>query len=1125
MPLERSFACKNNPIRWIALPAWLFFCSTALRAAPTEIPKLEPKVGSNLQGVSLAPVQSGPGSSLGSVGAPTLDGGSLLLPDAPVLAPDFQAVPLSAAPAAGPAAAPALPAASAPKTFGRRLPAPSAADPKSNPAAPTPAVGSKEFQRSLERVGAGSAKSLELSGREQSTPANAIEAGVVSAALFDLAAVVPAVSADAGVVPGGLGAAPTPAQRGLQPFAGNPNRVVIEKLRSGRVVSGRERGPASIAGIETIEFAGTPGSGNSGETIRVSIAGEPWFLKRIGDSPDAEIAAMTAETRAMNEVGVSAMLRVDPLLSRSYSVSEKVLVFRDGKHVFVLSKSVDPSPEQPSGRKELSPAQRADASIVQLVLGLSDLHASNVLLQSGGGAAIIDFEKLSRSPMGTASAQQIDTEVMIKNFPLVDRLSQNDPDLYRARFEEWKRDYDAGGRDRMDSALRESGWSASDRAAYLSAVDRNAASYLERLQPYLEYANGWHRTIQANKAEAAQRQAEAPKGFFANLFGGGGKKGFGTAARGVDLAGRGKADARVDALLAALRGAGIGDGDLLHFTDANGLVGILSSGKLFPSMDPARGSAGPSNAVHGDGAYFARGRDNALYHLDKDGRATLRHTLRETGSVSVPVALRVKPGAKLRVGAEGPDGVPVLGPATLNNADLAFLYARLPPEMKRRLSAKNFAEYAARRNIGGVPLSALERFDAAARKWVPLESSWRALKRGFGFGAPSGRGDADPASLGWSDWASWKFAGALERAGRLASAAARYEALDLLSEAARAYDAAKLPAEAARVFYADYGRSGRFRSLLEAESRLKRLVYGGGGLAARAEDKALLARVRSAVRTVAEAETERLAANAELELAEGRTARAAESLRNASEMAAHFSFERRRALSEQTAEPPREAPPAARTQGRGLSPEEIPDGLLGEKAMESFFSERLVAAREKTAATLASLQRGVEDGIVFFGDNQGKTDAIENARRLKERFDRAGERVLIVSGHGGPLVEGQKMKGTHLLDANGRNAAWFPDNAWGGLELLDVLRRIGVSLTGYQKIVFAACHGGSACGVSEAVDVPVLGTDRDGWLHYSSNLVVNPENGRNYGMFLRDEEATKLYRRGREDSFETPLQE
>ncbi len=207
----------------------------------------------------------------------------------------------------------------------------------------------------------------------------------------------------------------------------------------------------------------------------------------------------------------------------------------------------------------------------------------------------------------------------------------------------------------------------------------------------------------------------------------------------------------------------------------------------------------------------------------------------------------------------------------------------------------------------------------------------------------------------------------------------------------------------------------------------------------------------------------------------------------------------------------------------GLTAAEIPDGLMSPNAKSGFFSDAVVERRRQAADTLRGLQQGVENGIVFFGDRPGSSAAIDNARRLKQRFDRSGERVLIISGHGGPFIEGQKTFGTHLLGRDGKNVAWFANNEWGGLELLDVLRRSGVSVAGYDKIVFATCHGGSACGLSRVVDVSVLGTHPVGQLHYSSNLVIDRSSPEGYertiGPFLQDPDATRAYRSGKEVDF------
>jgi tRNA A-37 threonylcarbamoyl transferase component Bud32 len=1090
--------------------------------------------------------------------------------------------------------------------------------------------------------------------------------------------------------------------------AGNPAMEVVSVFQRSAEVKGREmrRGEGGlppieslfgkIPGLETAKFKGSTENGVSGDTVQIEIGGKPWFLKRvskeIGAQGDQAIRAMSPQTRALNEAGMARVMRSNPVLSQSFKVTEQAHIFESGGHTFVLTKGVDAAPTMKTASKGMTPVERADASIAQLILGLGDMNRGNVLKGRDGKHALIDFEKISREPQTKANLQRIDQEIMLKNFPLVDRLKANDPAVYRQRFETFKMDYQRGGRARMEAALAESGWTKADRMAYLATVDKNIASYQANLAPYLEYANGWAKKIaeaKAEKARQAQIEAAKPKGFFSGLFGG--SKGFGagkkspwvqaaeqqiiaeakarnippqtlakavgsylgeafpksegvrpsevipasalrgqiklwlengnlerhlkkaqeaparvpgtqtpgrgnpgsppmpkmpevrlpenfkpgdmtatfkvtledgsvaylktphytgTASRvpletanagmrseggnvmevtsalktafkgtplegrvalpevlgygkidanisrslfrnrevrthggseglllksmpgrtleshldfntgsfktkngrpgmsavqymalerqvrtmhelgyahgdvhmgnimleastikktgrvglidfgsltrrgsekfhsvvesdlralaelraamvqdgflpkdtptglrggfgagrsgqrrGIDTAGRDKVNLRVDQFQSKFKRAKVGSNDLIHFTDEAALAGILESGKILPSIDPGRGRGkGPSNAVHGDGVYFARGKNNALYHLDKDGRATLQWTHRQSGKVSQPVAIRVKPGSGVRTGKDGPDGVPVNGSAKYSAQDLAFLYQRLDPAVKGKMTPKQFLAYVQKENVRGIPIQALERFDPKSGNWVPLESTMGRIKRALGFGA---------------------------------------------------------------------------------------------------EQK-----------------------------------------------------------------------------GRGpLRPEEVPAGALQPKAMETFFSDRMIAEREGVARQLKEMQAGVDDGIFFVGDHAGKTDAIGNARKMKAEFEAKGEKVLIVSGHGGPRVEGSKMMGTHLLDRNGEPVRWFADNPWGGLEFVDVMRRAGVKVDGYDRIVFATCHGGTACGVSNAVKVPVVGTVKEGALHYSSNLVRNQETGFTYGMFLEDPAATKMYRGGQEVGF------
>ncbi len=431
-----------------------------LFAALTEVPPVDAPIGSGVSNSAPAAVNVRLAAPLAISGAPAAFPS---LPSPAAVAAPVTAAPAAASPAAVPAAAPALTPAAAGSTPSR--------------AAASAAGGGGRAGGGAGGVGA-SGGGFDLSGES---------AGAASAL---------AAPAD---------------------LPSNAAGKILARLR--RAGESGPSGPGAIPGISGAKWAGQAGSGLSGETHKVLIGGKTWFLKRLGPSPDPGIDALPKETRARNEIGAAAVLRSDPQLSKSFSVSPRVSVFRDGKDVFVLSEGLPSLGDGESRRQELSGTQRADAAIIQLVLGLGDMHGGDVLPLGGGRFGLVDFEKLSRAPLEKASPQRIDEEVMLKNFPLVDRLSENEPASYRARYQEWRKEYDAGGRARMDAALAEAGWSRPQREVYLAAVDRNLETYLERLEPYLEYANAWHRRILAARAEAARKDAAPRKGFFSGLFG------------------------------------------------------------------------------------------------------------------------------------------------------------------------------------------------------------------------------------------------------------------------------------------------------------------------------------------------------------------------------------------------------------------------------------------------------------------------------------------------------------------------------------------------------------------------------------------------------------------------------
>jgi hypothetical protein len=449
-------------------------------AAPVEVPRIDAPVGSG--SVSAAPAATGTSLLSATFAAPSA---------AALTAPSAAPAPILAAPAA--AQLPALPPSAAATVL-----APASAPLFAAPASAAPAARAASFGK---RVSAPAQNDAAQSVAPAASEVGSDADWARSATLFDLS-----------VAHGADSAAPQE-HTGLP---GNEVGKVLARLRRAGA-SGRD-GPGTIPGMSGVEWAGPAGQGNSGETTKLLIGGKQWYLKRLGNSPDPVIAAIPAETRAGNEAGVAAALRQDPQLSRSFAVSPRVSVFRDGRDVFVLSEGLPAVGDGESGRHDLSSVQRADAAIVQLALGLGDMHGANVLTLGGGRFGLIDFEKLSRSPLEKATPREIDEQVMIKNFPLVDRLSANDPALYRSRFESWRADYRSGGRERLDRALAGEGWSRPQREVYLAAVDRNVATYLERLQPYLDYANDWHKRILEARAEAGRREPAAKKGLFGRLF-------------------------------------------------------------------------------------------------------------------------------------------------------------------------------------------------------------------------------------------------------------------------------------------------------------------------------------------------------------------------------------------------------------------------------------------------------------------------------------------------------------------------------------------------------------------------------------------------------------------------------
>jgi hypothetical protein len=208
--------------------------------------------------------------------------------------------------------------------------------------------------------------------------------------------------------------------------------------------------------------------------------------------------------------------------------------------------------------------------------------------------------------------------------------------------------------------------------------------------------------------------------------------------------------------------------------------------------------------------------------------------------------------------------------------------------------------------------------------------------------------------------------------------------------------------------------------------------------------------------------------------------------------------------------------------GRALTPAEVPPGMLNEKVLASFFSPHVTARRAAAARRLVALRAELQAasreplpaGIAYLGDTHaGALDAYKSAKAILTDFTRRGQRVLVVAGHG---AKGPGGSGAVIPGRNGEDPYFYADTAWGALELRDVLLRAGYRLDGYDKILFATCHGGAACHFAMASTAEVWATNPEGVLHYASGQVMHHESGYGMGVFPDADypDATKIYAPG-----------
>ncbi|MDD5301796.1 MAG: diguanylate cyclase [Elusimicrobia bacterium] len=230
--------------------------------------------------------------------------------------------------------------------------------------------------------------------------------------------------------------------------------------------------------------------GLSGDTVKVEVAGEDWYLKRVtkalGESIDAGLRGLTPRERAGNELAMREIVR--RWFPETFGVAPEAIAVEHGGEIFVLTKGAAAAPA-PERLKTMTAAERADYALLRLVFRAEDLNRGNVLFGKDGKPTLIDFEKVIAEPLDPASvARGANSEIFVKGFPIVS-LAGNDPAIYRAHADALRARFDDPNfTARLTEVLERAGWTPERRAAYLKSVEINLRNFETNLKPYLDEA-------------------------------------------------------------------------------------------------------------------------------------------------------------------------------------------------------------------------------------------------------------------------------------------------------------------------------------------------------------------------------------------------------------------------------------------------------------------------------------------------------------------------------------------------------------------------------------------------------------------------------------------------------------
>ncbi len=248
---------------------------------------------------------------------------------------------------------------------------------------------------------------------------------------------------------------------------------------------------AYLKAPEGMQLLEKTSEGLAGDTVKVEVGGQDWYLKRVskklGDSIDTGLRELTPRERAGNELALREVVR--RWFPETFRVAPEAIAIEHGGEIFVLTRGAPAAPA-PARLQTMTAAEHADYALLRLVFRAEDLNRGNVLFGKDGKPTLIDFEKVIAAPLDPASvARGANAEIFLKGFPVVS-LKGNDLAVYRAHADKLRARFASPEHvAELTGVLERAGWTPERTASYLKAIEINLRNFEVNLAPYIAEAN------------------------------------------------------------------------------------------------------------------------------------------------------------------------------------------------------------------------------------------------------------------------------------------------------------------------------------------------------------------------------------------------------------------------------------------------------------------------------------------------------------------------------------------------------------------------------------------------------------------------------------------------------------